>query len=625
MKRLNIILFSISIFLVISQESCLKRLLEKPKGGNITVDTIFHYKKQAEFAVARMYQTCIKSYLPQYSYTPRPEVLTDEVFIIHPAYDWATSGVNAGVYITGNMTPDKTCDYRFGEASGSGGHIIAKGKRFEDHYRGIRNANLVLKNIEMVTDAGEAWKDDIRGQALFCRAMQHYELFRYYGGIPIVTKPLSGDDELNIHRSSVKTVVDSIVSWCDQAALLLPTTRPSTDFGMITRLAALALKARVLLYAASPLYNTPADMATIVAGARYGDERDSVLCYLSYDKERWNKAAKASKAVIDNAASAGIGLYYTGKAKTTGDQYDDLGDYESVWNVYGNKEIILASPYNQTTISGWLPWGQYLSSKVWESKGGNWGVKNNTPLEFLGLYEKQDGTNWTMPETGDDLPTYLQSLNLDPRFYQTIAYDGMTYNSSVGVLDFYRGGDGYSDGHLASSDAGVDGYALETYKFCARVNNMDASHIFWPIFRLAEFYLSYAEALNEYQGPSGDPTFYLNEIRKRAGMPEKHISDINEFRKAVHKERTIELAFENHRYNDLLRWLKAGTVLNGTLHGVRTTAKNIGGTLHRSWDIVRFINRTFPNKYYYIPFPYDEISKNYLGDGKTWNGQNPGW
>lgn len=585
--------------------NCKKDFLEKPKGGSITVDTVFHTQKQAQYAVAQMYAKCIYNYFPTGWNTPRPDILSDQVYILHPAYDWCTGAINGGTYIQGNMSSSTNNDW-----GGFGGH-----------YSGIRQANLVLKNIDMVEDASSGWKNDVKGQALFCRAMQHFELFRYYAGVPIVTKALDGNGLIQIRRSAVASVVDSVVAWCDKAATLLPPTRSSSEFGKITKLAAMALKARILLYAASPLYNTPPNMAATISATRYNDARDSVLAYPTYSKERWNRAAIAAKEVIDQASSSGVSLYDTGKPETTGESYTTIGDYESVWNVYANREMILVNTAGQfPTDDNW--WGRFISSKIREN---SWGVKNNVPIEFAQLYEKKDGTSWKFPSNGLDLPTDIKALNLDPRFYQTIAYDGMYYNSQRGTLEYYKKGDYNSNGSLSSSDAGVDGYALEVYKFVARIDNMSDEHFSWPVFRLAEFYLSYAEAMNEYQGPSGLPTTYINLIRKRAGMPAKHISDADVFRNAVQNERTIEFAYEGHRYNDLLRWLTAHTVLNQNLHGIATTARNVGGQLKRTWEVVPFVQRVFPTKYYYVPFPYTEISKNYLGDGKGWSGQNPGW
>ncbi|AYD46451.1 RagB/SusD family nutrient uptake outer membrane protein [Arachidicoccus soli] len=611
-KKYIIAVFFCALFTGLLLMSCNKNFLEKPRGGTFTVDTVFRTKLNADGAISQMYNLCIPNGLVQNGSNdiPRPDAPTDEIYYIHPTYDWVGATQNLATFCTGNETVDATIDM--------GG--------FGSHYSGIRQANLVIKHIGEVTDADGTYKSQAIGQALFCRAIQHFELFRQYGGIPLVTEPLDGTQKLDIRRSSVATTVDSIVSWCDQAAALLPPTWGVADYGRITSLAAKALKARVLLYAASPLYNTPSTMQTEISGIRFGNAHDSVLAYPTYDKGRWLIAAKAAKDVIDAAPSSNVALYNTGKPLTTpnDDSYAGLGDYEAVSNVYANNEMILVNTKNQDAKGGFF-WGNWLSSKVRE---GQWSVKNNVPIEFMQQYEKRDGSSWTLPlsSTGDDLPTWIKSLNLDPRFYQTVLYDGMWYNSTRGVLTYYLGDGGkYPTTNFGSSDAGPDGYALETYKFIARIDNFNDAHFAWPVFRLAEFYLSYAEALNEYQGPSGDPTHYINLIRERAGMPDENISSQDDFRVAVHNERTIELAYEGFRLNDLERWLTAYSVLNETLHGIQTTANASSGSLKRNWKVVSFMTRVFPKKYYYMPFPSADVSENYLGDGSSWNGQNPGW
>ena len=609
----NIIKASGIAFLVIMLSTgCNKNYLEKPQGGTFTVDTVFHTKLNADAAIAQMYNLSIPTWFPTTvaNDMPRPDMVTDELYFIHPSYDWVGQTWNQASYTTGNETIDATID--------RGG--------FGSHYLAIRQANLVLKNIDEVKDADDSWKQQVKGQALFCRAMQHFELFRQYGGIPIVTDPLSGTENIKIRRSSVASTVDSIVAWCDNAAALLPPGWGAADYGRVTSLAAKALKARVLLYAASPLYNTPPTMQGDVQGARYGGAQDTVLAYPDYDKERWHTAANAAKAVLDAASASGVAIYNTGKPETTphDDSYAGLGDYEAVSNVYGNSELILVNTTNMDANGGFL-WGNWITSKVREAQ---WAVKNNVPVEFLQQYQKRDGSQWTLPlnSSGDDFPAWIQGQNLDPRFYQTVLYDGMWYNSTRGVLAYYIGDGGqYPTTDFGKSDAGEDGYALETYKFIARIDNFSDKHFAWPVFRLAEFYLSYAEALNEYQGPTGDPESYINQIRQRAGMPPVSTGSIDDFRSAVQNERTIEFAYEGHRLNDLQRWLKAYTVLNTALHGIQTQANAGSGTLKRNWKVVSFMTRIWPKKYYYVPFPSAEVSDNYLGDGKSWNGQNPGW
>jgi len=621
--------------------SCNKDFLEKPKGGAVTVDTIFHTQMQAQYAVAEMYKWCIPSgFVLTESADCREDALTDNVYLTLPGAAWVGGNYNYQYYIFGNMTPSGTIDRGPTAAS------RADAPPFNAWYKAIRKANLVIKNIDAVTDATPQWIADVKGQAIFCRAMAHYSAFRMYGGIPIVTSVLEGSGKISIPRASVQSVVDSIVNWCDQAAVLLPAVRGSVDYGKVTSLAALALKARILLYAASPLYNTPGEMKSLISGARYGDARDSVLCYASYDKERWKKAADASKAVIDAAGASQVSLYLsspTPKPTTTPntDTYAGLGDYEAVCNnvygtagAYGNPEMILVNTFNQKDPdkSQWNEWGFYNTSKI---RMNGWGAKNNVPIEFLQMYEKNDGTTWTATPSGKDFKAYFEGLNLDPRAYQCLAYAGQRWNSSRTFATYYKGSadapQSYSKGGLCDDTNAGDatGSAVECTKFVARVDNMNDNHFAWPVFRLAEFYLSYAEAINEYSGPNADAISYLNQIRARAGMPAKTPASTADFRTAIQNERSVELAFENHRYNDLHRWLTAQTVLSQTFHGFAVTASTNGVTPkptnpYLNWETISYGARSFPVKYYYVPFPLDQISMMYLG-GKGWDGQNPGW
>ena len=619
---------------------CSKDFLEKPKGGSVTIDTIFHTQKQAQYAIADMYNWCIPNgYSISVSSDPREDVLTDQVHLLLPGAAWVGGAVNYQYYIAGGMSPSASMDR---------GPLPARGQNpFTGWYKAIRKANYVLENIDKVSDMDANSKNTIKGEAILCRALAHFSAFRLYGGVPIVTKVYDGTEAVSLPRRSVQSFVDSMSSWCDQAVALLPAARAAADYGKLTSLAALALKARVLMFAASPLYNTPDNMKATIKAARFGDARDSVLCYATYDKERWKKAADAAKVVIDAAGGSGVSLFNTGKASSDRgkDTYASLGDYEAVCNnvygstgTYGNPEIILGNTCHQGTavsdVSGWAEWGLYNFSKV---RMYGWGAKNNVPIEFLQMYEKRDGTTWTATPTGTDFKSYFENLNLDYRAYASLAWAGEWWNSSRTFLAYYKAstnGTSYSKGALVDDTNAGDatGSAVEATKFVARVDNANDNHFVWPVFRLAEFYLNYAEALNEYYGPTGDAFTYMNLIRRRAGMPDKTpamLPDQASFRAAVQNERSVEFAFEQFRYDDLHRWMTAHIVLNKELHGFVVTASTNGVTPkpanpYLNWSIISYGTRTFPMKYYYVPIPNDQVSMMYLGD-KNWAGQNPGW
>nr|WP_315824460.1 RagB/SusD family nutrient uptake outer membrane protein [Paraflavitalea speifideiaquila] len=167
-----------------------------------------------------------------------------------------------------------------------------------------------------------------------------------------------------------------------------------------------------------------------------------------------------------------------------------------------------------------------------------------------------------------------------------MAWGGQWFNGGKTFLAYYKAsadGTSYVKGRLVDDTNAGDntGSAVECAKFIARVDNNNDGHFAWPVFRLAECYLAYAEALNEYSGPTAEAFQYLNLIRQRAGMPNKDASmlaDQVSFRTAIQNERTIELAFEDHRYNDLHRWLTAHVVLNKPFNGFAVTASTNGVT-----------------------------------------------
>lgn len=643
-KRYIPILLIPGLFAMSMMAGCKKDFLEKPKGGSVTIDTIFHTQKQAQYAIADMYNWCIPNgFSINVSSDPREDVLTDNVHLLLPGAAWVGGAVNYQYYIAGGMSPSASMDR---------GPQPARGQNpFTGWYKAVRKANYVFENIDKVSDMDQASKDMIKGEAILCRALAHFSAFRLYGGVPIVTRVYDGTEAVSLPRRSVQSFVDSITGWCDKAAAVLPSTRSAIDYGKLTSLSALALKARVLMFAASPLYNTPDNMKAAIRAVRFGDGRDSVLCYPNYDKERWKKAADAAKAVIDAAPASMVSLYNTGKdsSERKKDTYASLGDYEAVcnniYNVsggtagnYGNPEIILGNTCHQGTavsdVSSWAEWGLYNFSKV---RMYGWGAKNDVPIEFLQMYEKRNGSKWTATPTGTDFKTYFESLNLDPRAYASLAWAGEWWNSSRTFLAYYKAstdGTTYSKGALVDDTNAGDatGSAVEATKFVARVDNANDNHFVWPVFRLAEFYLDYAEALNEYYGPTGEAFTYLNFIRKRAGMPDKTsamLPDQETFRSAVQNERSIEFAFEQFRYDDLHRWLTAHIVLNKELHGFAVTASTNGvspkpANPYLNWSIISYGTRVFPMKYYYVPIPNDQVSMMYLGD-KNWAGQNPGW
>lgn len=470
--------------------------------------------------------------------------------------------------------------------------------RHDTRWSTIRKCNIVLERIDEVPyDPGDAdFNKRSKGEAYFMRAIVFWEGVYRYGGLPIVDHRIAGGESAKYPRSSFEDCVNFIVDDCDKAAELLPDKYSnSTMVGRATRIAALALKARVLLYAASPLFNTANPYMSV------GADKAKLIGYGNFDKNRWKLAADAAKEALDAAIAAGYGLYKGGTPQT---------NYEHVWTEPDNVEIILANKKYRNFSTFDKP----ISGNVPEWAGSSWSDGGLfATFNFVMKYEKKDGNKqtWNM-EGGDNL--LAKYSELDPRFAQTIGYQGSVWSDEIGTLDFLPGG-----AHNVSYDKTkhlVRKWVPRSLKATSPRNytNMD-----WILFRVAELYLNYAEALNEYQGPCTEAFNAVNEVRSRSGMPGFPTSlDQNAFREKLRNERAVELAFEDHRFWDIRRWMLAEEegVMQGKMYGLQLS-KIVGSTEVRYKPYV-FENRLWSRRSYLHPIKQNEVDKGYLL-------QNPGW
>lgn len=418
------------------------------------------------------------------------------------------------------------------------------------------------------------------GQVLYLRALSNFELLKRYGGYPIVDTLLVAGEDLNLPRDTYDDCVKYIETLCDQASMLLPASYANAELGRATKGAALALKSRLLLYAASPLFNDPSNPDG-------GTERGS------YDIKKWESAAKAAADVINLKEDENP--VYT--------LYNNYGNFFNTLD--NNKEIILsrmARPGNGI---------EKMNGPV-SITGGEGGT--NPTLELVDDYEMKDGTpfNWDNPDHAAN-----PFLNRDPRFNQSILYNGATWMNNMTVQTYEGGPD-----KVGVNATRTSFYLRKMLSVNARWNppTGTALHCF-PLFRYAEVLLNYAEAMNEAYGPDVDPNNYgltardaIMQIRKRAGLTGNTdlsasvpTGDKNAMRKAIQKERKIELAFEEHRHLDLRRWKLAETVLNQPVHGLKIL-KQTDNTF--TYEKIEVENRIFTKKMYLYPFPQSEIARN---------------
>ncbi len=505
----------------------------------------------------------------------------------------------------GNWNASSMRYYRSDDGAGNIGSWLKWGG-----YHGNRKANTALKNLYLLpASVSDRFKQRLYGEALFIRAMQHWFLFQKWGGIPIVDKSFEATDNVLVPRNSVKSVVEFIVKSCDEAVAKLPQDQYTTPYevGRADRGTCMALKSRTLLYAASPLYN----------GSGIDGKGDSLLCYGTFDLERWNRAAQAAQDVVD------LGWYQLYKPSAT----DGQKNYKELFYTWGagnnNKEYIFSRlrGQNRDTENDNFPSG------FTNAKGGTCPSQ-----DLVDAYEMTDGSLFDWNNATLAKAPYT---NRDPRFYASIIYNGAKYakfaNKSNYTFQTYEGGTNAQG--LAKSETSYYLMKFMDYNNAKPDINSGSTWHNWPYFRYAEILLNLAEAGNEYGGPNYvvvgaksplTPIQAINLIRARAGMPDVQttftkrgwVLNQDNLRKLIRNERRIELAFEDHRYFDIRRW-RILEELPKYIRGCKII-KNPDGTLTYDPTIVAE-NKMFEAKHYFFPIPQTEVNRN------ANMVQNPGW
>lgn len=410
-----------------------------------------------------------------------------------------------------------------------------------------------------------------RAEARFLRAYFHFELLKRYGPIPIVTSTLSinGNYE-NTPRPTMKEVVDFIAKECDIAAdtlELTPWRNVNDAFGRATKGAALALKSRLLLYAASPLY------------VDFGDTNEANK---PTDIAMWKSAADAAKAVIDL------------------NQYELASSYADLFkNDFQNKEYIFVRRYAANS--------DFEKSNFPVSFGGQGGT--NPSQNLVDDYEMLDGTPF---DWNDPAKAAQPFENRDARLGATILMNMAPFKGKK-VATYPEGADA-----SPNPNATKTGYYLRKFlneDVNIQTGGSSSGHVV-PLFRLAEIYLNYAEALNECDPTNPDIALYLNKVRNRASLPNVSALSQEQMRAVIQHERRVELAFEEHRSWDVRRWKIASSTLGAPLMGVQIERKPLGGYTYMP---VKVEQRVFQPKMYWYPIPQSEVLKL-----KQWK-QNNGW
>jgi hypothetical protein len=411
------------------------------------------------------------------------------------------------------------------------------------------------------------WKYEVR----FLRAYYYFELVKRYGGVPLLTEPLTLDTEKSdVVRNSLEECFEFIVSECDSAAQNLPMNYEfAEDLGRASMGAALALKSRALLYAASDLFNDPS-----WAG---GYSQNDLIALGGNQASRWQDAADAAFDLIELADSIG---------------YQLMSDYSSVFQGFAGSEVIFTRRMGSTNSF----------EKASYPVGYDLGNSGTTPSQDLvDAYEMANGMAITEPGSGYDPQNPYE--NRDPRLQMTILTNNTMFKGRP--VECWNGGKDGPGVPLATKT----GYYLKKHvleNLNLLLNNTGVHS--WHLFRLAEIYLNYAEALNEAQPGHPDIKQYVDLVRARGNVAMPEIPgglDQDQMRDRIRHERRIELAFEDHRNWDLKRWMLAGDALSKPIHGMDIEFNPGDTTFAFSTKVVE--SRVFTPRMYLYPIPEAEL------------------
>ncbi|GAB3567878.1 RagB/SusD family nutrient uptake outer membrane protein [Spirosoma luteolum] len=501
-------------------------------------------------------------------------------------------------------------------------------------YLRIRACNLALENLAKpgFTNTNKI-VERLTGEAKFMRAYYYQQLVRYYGGVPLISKSYGlGEADYTTPRNTMEECINFIVKDCDEAAALLK--GQSLAKGRANEAAALALKSRILVYAASDLYDAATAKSKSSTHAAFA--KPELLGYTSGSRaERWQKAKDAAKAVLD-LTSYGSQLNLAAPAS----KEDGTTNYMNIAlsRNGGEKDVIFSRSFINGKQEGGGQQGLFNGPNGYHNWAGN------TPVSLLvDDYEMMDGSKFSWSDPAKATTPYV---NRDPRFYGSILYDGAPWKPRTADVagkdpanQIQTGQYEITSGSGKVNVAGLDtrkstvedwngsytGYYMR--KFIdpnpAIVDQNTFQEIPWPFFRYTEAVFNYAEACIEL-GQDAEARTWLNKIRYRAGMPALTESG-DALRQRYRNERRVEMVFEEQRYHDARRWMIAPATLGRKANGINVTGTLKPGksvSLYRydptSYDYSYKVfeidpgkeNRTWLDKMYFLPISRDEMNRN---------------
>ncbi|WP_044266654.1 RagB/SusD family nutrient uptake outer membrane protein [Bacteroides timonensis] len=576
----------LSICFVCSMYSCSdltfgdKFLGSQPESSGAVLDSMFNSKVNADKVLSSAY-----AYLPYGLPTAAAPYNKMGVNILEAITDLYQSCRNnaqdgpVNLYYNGLLSANNTlrnCEaYRYGS---------------ETQYNAIRYAWIYIENAARIPDISEAERSQRIAEAKMVIALSYAEMLRYVGGVPWIDHSIDPNEDMTFPRLTFAETVSKIVGLLDEAIPYLKWKQDEVDDGRMTKAGAMGLKLRVLLFAASPTFNSD---------TKWHSQADEYTCYGNFSNQRWEEAMKAGKAFFDELGRQRI----YGLTQPTEDTHRAHRlAYRSGYYDRGGTEVLISTRrgYDVSIHQ------QFFDQRLY----------SGPTLNYVNMFPWSDGSDfpanfdWEHPskqpffENGE--PTR------DPRLYENVAVPGDNYFNDT-QAPIYTNHQNYR----------AEGTGFLMMKFILQsASDRNERPVQWPYLRLPEVMLSYAEAINEFEGPRNAVT-YVNQVRNRVGLSDLPSTiDKTTLREAILRERTLEFGFEEVHWFDLVRWGRKDD-FQKKLYGLYSKGNQVNNPTSFTFSTYELAARYWVNswdsKWYLAPIPQSEINKEY---GMT---QNPGW
>ena len=635
--------FALAAVVLSTTVSCNKYLDVVPDDGVARIDMAFNLRSSA----IRYLGTC-------YSYMPVDgNVIHDSAMLTG---DELWDLVGRIVSNTNARVPNGYFQIARGYQSASN----VRANDWADMYKGIRCCDILVENIDRVPDMTLQEKMQWKAEATFLKAYYHFHLVRKWGPVPIIRESLPIDSEMEavrMYRDNIDDCFDFIIELLDEAMPNLPVTVQSNDeLGRITRPICAALKARVAVYAASPLFNGNEEESALV------DDRGVQLFPSKTEEEkleRWKYAVTACEEAIAVAQQANFQLFDKSTIAANFRMCDSLLTdltLRCAFNLRWNQELIWGNTQrdvnNYGSIQAFQQWTMPNMSEFSHSTGGYRFI--GVPMKIVDQFYTSHGLpvendlDWegvntqalrrVTPEYNyyleEGYTTVAQNFDREPRFYAYLGFDGGKWLGQISNyndlkpedIPFIECRNGGAQGKSGGEVGPVTGYfAKKLYPFQCMFTGQNSFSTYWfpwPTMRLTDLYLLYAEAINEAEGPNGphrDDLFEcLDAIRSRAGIPgvkeswDKFSNNPGYYnsqygmRAIIHRERLIELSFESQRFWDIRRWKEAPQEYSKGIYGYTMT-----GSSPEDYYVKNLVaTQTFGLKDYFWPIYTTYLYKN---------------